>query len=121
MCLDANNRPRLMTQSTQHDRVHLRNGGWLMAAENRPGAIAVTTPTNPGHVTLKYVPAFPLNFATTTVSPSPSMGQSNVRNMRFPVPDGSGPAPVVQVHSYDRFKSQAPDRPASTATSAISS
>ena len=46
-----------------------------MAAENRPGAIAVATPTNPGHVTLKYVAGLALlNFATTTVSPSPSSG-----------------------------------------------
>ncbi len=29
-----------------------RNGGWLMAAENRPGAIAVSTPTKPGQGTL---------------------------------------------------------------------
>ena len=37
---------------SQGCRVRRHSGAWLIAAENRPGAIAVITPTKPGQVAL---------------------------------------------------------------------
>ena len=78
-----------------------------MAIANRPGARPVSTPTKPGQVTLSYGPAPPSHRVTTSARPSPSNGQSSVRNSVVPPSDRvgdrtRGAAPLVGMVHQER-------------------
>ena len=71
-----------MSQSSEKRPTRRGGIGWLIAAANRPGAIACSTPVKAGQVSESHAPSGLAMRAATTNLPMPATFQSSVRRRR---------------------------------------